>query len=138
MKSLKIVAIAVVAYVGVVVAFESLIGTFQPADETTIVITTTDRDGVSHDRVVSRLESSGQLYVATNHWVRGWYYGALEQPEVRVTQNGETGDYLAVPVTGAEHDRVTDANRLPVALRILTGFPPRYLVRLDPRETTDD
>ncbi len=138
MKTVKIVAIAVVAYAGIVVAFESLIGTFQPADETTIVITTTDRDGVSHDRVVSRLESSGQLYVATNHWVRGWYNDALEQPEVRVTQNGETVDYLAKPVTGAEHDRVADANRLPVALRILTGFPPRYLVRLDPRETADD
>ena len=133
MKALKIVAIAVVAYVGVVVAFESLIGTFQPADETTIVITTTDSDGVSHDRVVSRIESSGKLYVATNHWVRGWYNGALERPEVRVTQNGETGDYRVVPVTGSEHDRVADANSLPVALRILTGFPPRYFVRLDPR-----
>ena len=133
MKAAKIVATVVVAYVGVVVAFESLIGYFQPADETTLVITTIDRDGVPHDRVVSRLESSGQLYIATNHWVRGWYNRALEQPEVHVTLNGETRDYRTVPVTGAEHDRVAGENRLGVTLRILTGFPPRYFVRLDPR-----
>jgi hypothetical protein len=133
MKAAKIAVIVVVAYVGVVVAFESLIGTFQPADETTLVITTIDRDGVPHDRVVSRLESSGQLYIATNHWIRRWYNHALERPEVRVTLNGETGDYWTVPVTGAEHDRVAGENRLGIALRILTGFPPRYIVRLDPR-----
>ena len=45
MKAAKIVATVVVAYLGVVVAFESLIGFFQPADETTLVITTVDRDG---------------------------------------------------------------------------------------------
>ena len=133
MKAAKIAATVVVAYLGVVVAFESLIGYFQPADETTLVITTIDRDGVAHDRVVSGLESSGQLYIATNHWIRGWYDRALEQPEVRVTRNGETGDYRIVPVTGAEHDRVAGENSLGIGLRILTGFPPRYLVRLDPR-----
>ena len=138
MKTLKIAAIVALVYVGIVVAFESTIGYLQPTAGSTLVITTFDGDGTPHDRVVSRLESSGQLYVATNHWVRSWYNGALEQPEVRVTQNGEAGDYLAMPVTGAEHDRVADANRLPVALRILTGFPPRYFVRLDPGETTDD
>jgi hypothetical protein len=132
MKAAKIAVIVVVAYVGVVVAFESLIGVFQPADETTIVITTIDRDGIPHDRVVSRLESSGQLYVATNHWIRRWYNDALEQPEVRVTLNGGAGDYRVVPVTGAEHDRVAGENRLGVVLRFLTGFPPRYIVRLDP------
>ncbi len=133
MKAAKIVATVVVAYVGVVVAFESLIGYFQPADETTLVITTIDRDGVPHDRVVSRLENSGQLYISANHWPRAWYNRVLEKPEVHVTLDGEKSDYRAVPVTGAEHDRVAGENRLGVALRILTGFPPRYFVRLDPR-----
>ena len=72
MKAVKIVAIAVVAYVGIVVVFESLIGYFQPADGSTLVITTFDDDGVPHDRVVSPLESGGQLYIATNHWTRAW------------------------------------------------------------------
>ncbi len=132
MKAVKIVAIVVVAYVGIIVAFESLIGYFQPADESTLVITTFDGDGTPHDRVVSRLETDSQLYVAANHWPRAWYNRVLEKPEVHVTLDGEKGDYRAVPVTGVEHDRVDGENSLGVAFRILTGFPPRYFVRLDP------
>jgi uncharacterized pyridoxamine 5'-phosphate oxidase family protein len=133
MKPLKIVALAFVAYAAIIVAFELLIGGFQPADESTLVITSFDSDGDPHDRVVSPLESNGQLYVATNHWIRGWYNRVLENPEVHVTLDAKTGDYRAVPVTGVEHDRVASENKLGVVLRILTGFPPRYFVRLDPR-----
>ena len=133
MKVFKIVAIVILAYVGIVVAFESLIGYLQPTAGSTLVITTFDGDGTPHDRVVSRLESDGQLYVAANHWPRAWYNRALENPEVRVTFDGEQGDYRAIPVAGAEHDRVDAENSLGVAFRILTGFPPRYFVRLDPR-----
>ncbi len=133
MNALKIVAIVVLVYAGIVVAFESLIGYFQPADGSTLVITTFDEDGTPHDRVVSRLESDGQLYVAANHWPRAWYNRALGNPEVQVTQDGEKGDYRVVPVAGAEHDRVDGGNSLGVVFRILTGFPPRYFVRLDPR-----
>jgi hypothetical protein len=82
---------------------------------------------------VSRLESDGQLYVAANHWPRAWYKRALENPEVQVTLDGEKGDYRAVPVAGVEHDRVDGENSLGVFFRILTGFPPRYFVRLDSR-----
>ena len=57
----------------------------------------------------------------------------LEKPEVQATLDGEEGDYRAVPVTGVEHDRVAGENSLGVGLRILTGFPPRYFLRLDPR-----
>ena len=133
MKALKIIVIVVLVYVGIVVAFESLIGYFQPDGESTLVITTFDGDGVSHDRVVSRLESDGQLYVAANHWPRAWYNRALENPEVEVTLDAEKGDYRAIPVEGAEHDQVDRENSLPVVFRILTGFPPRYFVRLDSR-----
>jgi hypothetical protein len=133
MKALKIAALVVLIYVGIVAAFESLIGIFQPAAGSILVITTFEKDGTPHDRVVSRLESQGQLYVAANHWPRAWYTRALENPEVQVTLDGEKGDYRAVPVTGAEHDRVDGENSLGVVFRILTGFPPRYFVRLDPR-----
>ena len=133
MKALKIAAIAVLVYVGIVVAFESLIGYFQPADASTLVITTFDQDGAPHERVVSRLESDGKLYVAANHWPRAWYKRALENPEVQVTLDGEKKDHRAVPVTGAEHDRVNGDNQLGVMFRFLTGFPPRYFIRLDPR-----
>lgn len=133
MKALKIVAIVLVVYVGIVAAFESMIGYFQPAGGSTLVITTFDEDGTSHERVVARLAADGQLYVAANHWPRAWYHRALDNPEVQITMDGQTGDYRAVPVTGAEHERVDAENRLPVFFRILTGFPPRYFVRLDAR-----
>ncbi len=133
MKTFKIVGIVVLVYVGIVVTFESLIGYFQPTAGSTLVITTFDGDGTPHDRVVSRLESNAQLYVAANHWPRAWYNRALENPEVQVTLDGEKGDYRVVPIKGVEHDRVDGENSLGVIFRILTGFPPRYFVRLDPR-----
>ena len=133
MKALKVIAIGILVYAGIVIAFESLIGYFQPAGESTLLITTFDGDGTPHDRVLSRLESDGQLYVAANHWPRAWYNRALENPAVQVTLGNEKGDYRAVPVTGVEHDRVDDGNSLGVVFRVLTGFPPRYFVRLDLR-----
>lgn len=133
MRALKIAAIAVLAYIGIVAAFESTIGFLQPTRGTTLVITTFDPDGAAHDRVVARLESGGKLYVAANHWPRSWYRRALAIPKVQATIGGEKRDYTAVPVTGEEEERVNADNRLPLLFRILTGFPPRYFVRLDPR-----
>ncbi len=127
------IGILLLVYVGVVTAFESLIGYYQPAGETTLVITTTAEDGTPNDRVLSRLESNGQLYVSANHWPRAWYNRALKNPKVQVTLDGEKENYLAVPVTEEEHDRVNGENSLGMMFRILTGFPPRYFVRLDPR-----
>lgn len=133
MKALKIVAIVALVYVGIVVLFESSIGFLQPAGGSTLVITTYDEAGAPHERVVSRLENEGHLYVAANHWPRAWYERALANPDVKVTLEGATGDYRAVPVTGEEHERVESANRHGLAFRIVTGFPPRYFLRLDPR-----
>jgi len=132
-RVVRILLILVLVYVGIVVAFESLIGFFQPAGQGTVVITTTDDDGSPHDRVVSRLDSDGKLYVAANHWPRAWYRQALENPQVQVTVDGKRGDYLAVPVTGAEHDRLMTEHAHGIVFRFVTGFPPRYFVRLDPR-----
>lgn len=133
MKIVKIIAILCLVYIGIVVAFESLLGYFQPTSQSTLVITTTDADGTTNDRVVARLESNDQLYVAANHWPRTWYNLALENPNVQVTFEGERDAYLAVPVTDEEHERVNSENSLGIIFRILTGFPPRYFVRLDPR-----
>lgn len=133
MKVLKVVAIVLLVYVGIVVLFESLLGYFQPRPGDSIVIATFDEEGEPHERVVSRLESQGDLYVAANHWPRAWYHQALANPEVEVTTDGETKRYQAIPVSGAEHDRVDADNPLPLAFRILTGFPPRYFLRLEPQ-----
>ena len=133
MKAARRVAILLLAYVGLVVAFESMIGYFQPGGEDTLIITTTAADGNTNDRVLARLESNGQLYVAANHWPRAWYRQALENPNVQVTLDGVKGAYVAIPATAEEHDRVYRENEPGIAFRILTGFPPRYFVRLDPR-----
>jgi hypothetical protein len=132
-RALKIAAIVLVVYVGIVVLFESLIGYFQPAGETTLTITTTSPDGASADRVLSTLELDDALYVAANHWPRSWYTDVLANPEVEVTRQGERGSYLAVPVSPEEHEALQSAHPLGPIVRFLTGFPPRYFVRLDPR-----
>ena len=128
----KLIIIALV-YVGVVAVFEGLLGYYQPADDQTMVITTYDDVGEGADRVVARLESEGNLYVAANHWPRAWFYAALDNAAVEITFDGQTLPYTAVLIEGEDHDRVNDAHALPFAFRILTGFPPRYLMRLDPR-----
>ena len=132
MKPLKIVAILLLVYVGIVVAFESLIGYFQPQDTNTMVITTQDGSGNAKQRVVARLDVDGKLYVAANHWPRRWYSEVLAHPQVQVTSGGTTGAYVAVPVTGEEKDRVEAQHSLGPVIRFLTGFPPRRIVRLDP------
>ena len=129
----RIVAIAVLLYAGLVVAFESWLGSSQPADQGTLVITTLDADGTAHDRVVANYETDGQLYVSANHWPRAWYRRALDNPDVRVTIDGVTEDFRAIPVIGEEHELVEVAHPHSVTFRILTGFPPRRVVRLAPR-----
>ncbi|MCA9511078.1 MAG: hypothetical protein R3E88_12635 [Myxococcota bacterium] len=133
MKLVKIAAIVALVYVGIVVAFESMIGILQPEAGSVLVITTFDDDGTGHDRVVARLESEGKLYVAANHWPRAWYERALENADVQATIEGAKGDYRAVPLEGAEARRVDAEHALPLAFRFVTGFPPRRLMRLDPR-----
>lgn len=130
-RTIKVIAILFAVYVGIVVLFESLLGYFQPEGGNTVMITTR-ADGSSHDRVLSLLESGDQLYVAANHWPRAWYKRVLEHPDVQLTLNGDRADYHAVPVTGSEHDRLSDEFATGLFFRFLTGFPPRYFVRLDP------
>ena len=132
MRALRRIALLVLIYIAIIATFESLLGYFQPSGQGSLVITTADEDGTRHDRVLARLQSNGQLYVAVNHWPRAWYGRALENPSVHVAVNGVTGAYMAVPASDEEHDRVNHDHSLGIVFRILTGFPPRYFLRLDP------
>jgi len=85
-------------------------------------------------KVLKWMAVAGQLYVAANHWPRAWYRRTLGNPRVQVSLDGVRRDYLAVPAVGEEHERVDRDNSLGLAFRFLTGFPPRYFVRLDQRE----
>lgn len=142
MNTVKWLAIGLAAYLGVVVGFESFVGIVGKrqaehrdlaGDQPWIVITTRDAAGGANDTVVAGWESGGQLYVAANHWPRAWYRRALEHPDVDVTRADGTRAYRAVALDGAERERIAGEYALPLALRFLTGFPPRAFLRLDPR-----
>ncbi len=109
------------------------VAAFQPTMGDVIVLTTTDSDGTRHDRVLSPIEDAGQLFVSANHWPRAWYRRALENPHVQVTRDDATRDFLAVPVSDTERDRLLERRNFPVFVRVLTGFAPREFLRLDPR-----
>jgi hypothetical protein len=133
MKAVKLVVVLFLVYAGIVITFESLLGYFQPADESTLVMTITDEDGTPNDRVLARIQSGGKLYVSANHWPRAWYNQALENPKVLVTLDGAKRNYLAVPATEEEQDRVNQEHPHGIMFQVLTGFPPRVFIRLDPR-----
>lgn len=138
MEALPWLGILLGAYLLLVVAFELLVvvmGSRQAArgvepGEDWLVITTTDASR-SSDTVVAGVESGGRLYVAANHWPRGWYRRAIANPDVQVERGGKRLACRAVPVTGEERERIARDYSLPWAIRLLTGFPPRSFLRLE-------
>ncbi len=132
--AVKTVVAVLTLYVLVVVAFESLLGYYQPRGDSNLVLTFTGDDGKPRQRVLSLFESDGELYLAANHWPRRWFRTVRRHPDVHIEFGGEragqSGDYRLIEVTGAEHQRVLADNRLPFAARLLMGFPPREFVRL--------
>ena len=131
MKILKIISISlVVLYIGLVVLFESWLGYSQPSNANSLVIITFEGQEAK-DRVLSAVNNNEKLYVSANHWPRAWYRQALSNPNVEVTYKGEKNSYLAIPIEGKEHDRLMKEHAHPLTFRILTGFPPRYFLRLD-------
>ena len=128
--AIRIIGILFGFYILIVVAFESLLGYYQPQSGNTIVITTYDGEEGA-DRVVTELASNGQRYIAVNHWPRAWYYRLLDNPRITVTKDEITSEKIAISVEGEEHDRVQADNNTGIVFRLLTGFPPRYFVRLD-------
>lgn len=131
-KWLKTILIIVLVYVGIVVLFESSLGFLQPQAGNTVVITTFDADGTPHPRVVSLLNSEGRQYVAANHWPRAWFRQVRANGQILMNNDGVETAHRGVVVSGVEHDQVQRDNPTGLVFRLLTGFPPRYFVRLDP------
>ena len=126
-------------YVLFVVLFESVyLGWFQPSFDAgglpMLKLTTTDDSGQRRDRMLAGFATDGHMYVSAHHWPRGWHRRAIANPDVSVEIDGVPGDYRAVPVAGAEFERVASTYPLPLVVRFLMGFPPeREILRLDPR-----
>jgi len=134
MKILRITLVSLVlVYIGSVVLFESWLGYFQPTNTNTLVITTLDNNQPK-DRVLSAVNNNGKLYVSANHWPRDWYRQAKSNPNVEVLYKGKKNLYLAIPVEGEEHNKLMKEHAHPLTFRLLTGFPPRYFLRLDLKE----
>ena len=131
MRSFKIIGIALIAYLGIVVLFESALGYFQPQGDDTLMLSVKGGNGTSL-RVLSRIEVDDQLYVAVNHWPRGWFNKVLKNPDVKITIEDETADYRAVKVTADdEAARIESARPRSFVFLLLTGFPPRQFIRLE-------
>lgn len=135
-KWAKRILMVVAVYVGIVVLFESSLGFFQPEAGNTVVITTFDEDNIPHQRVVSLLSSGDSQYVAVNHWPRAWFRRVRNNGRIHMLNEGRTAEHTAVIVSGSEHDQVQQDNPTGLVFRLLTGFPPRYFVRLDPEQST--
>tara|TARA_B110000014_G_scaffold264414_1_gene265775 strand:- start:11617 stop:12021 length:405 start_codon:yes stop_codon:yes gene_type:complete len=134
MKILRITLISLaLCYIGLVVVFESWLGYSQPTNTNTLVITTLDNNQ-SKDRVLSAVNNDGKLYVSANHWPRAWYRQAKSNPNVEVLYKGKKNLYLAIPVEGKEHAKLIKEHAHSLSFRLLTGFPPRYFLRLEIKE----
>ena len=138
MKLLKRLGTVLGIYIGFVVAFETgYLGMYQPSFEESgipmLLLTTTDADGEANSRMLARFETDEKIYVSAHHWTRGWYHRARSNPQVQATIDGNDAEYIAVPITGDEFDRVATEHPLTFPVLFLMGFPPqRDILRLDP------
>jgi hypothetical protein len=134
MSGIEVGVAVLLGYGGFVAVMEAAIGTFQPEMEGGVMITTTNGSGETSSTKLAGFELDGHLYVGSNHWLRGWYHRVLANPAIEVTADGVSTARVAVPVEGAEHDRLAEAYRMGFVLRFICGFAPSRFLRLDPAE----
>ena len=132
MKSIKILAFAITAYVGIVATIGAAVAYFQPTMPGVLLLTTTDAEGETYDRLLGRAEIDGVLYLVSNSWLRRWYHRAIAHPNVEVTMDGGRLAFTAVQLGATEHQRLVEKYPMPTWMKILAGFPPRRFLRLDP------
>ena len=134
-RTAKFVGITLAVYIGLVVLFESLIGYFQPQNAATLSLTVYEQNAQPHVRVLSRIEHNDQIYVAVNHWPRSWFHTLQENPSVHVAYGDREFAATARVVEDSAEVSMIEADRpLPWWFKMLTGYPPRYFVRMDPSQ----
>ncbi len=134
MKTKKAIFFIIIGYLGLVIVFETFLGTIQPRSGGTMVITSFDAGGEATKRAVSRLERGGQIFVAVNHWPRAWARRIQLNPNVQITYSEITRNYNTAVLTGEDHLQASSDFVVPFLCRILTGFPPRYFFRFESLE----
>jgi hypothetical protein len=141
MTLFKWMGILAIVYIAFVIFFEGFIlGYLQPnsvpdylKDRVEVIeLGITDSSGDVSRRRVAGFEMDGKLYASAHHWPRGWYHNAVENPEIIVEKDNVVADYIAVPITGEEFERVAVGFPLSFPVRFAMGFPPkRDILRLD-------
>ena len=137
MRTNKKIIVLLIGYMGLVIVFESSLGLIQPRSGDTMVITSFEIDGKAINRVVSRLEQGNDVFAAVNHWPRAWARRISQNPYVQITYNETTLNYNAVTLEGGEHDQAVSDFPVPLAFRIITGFPPRNFFRFELQEDAE-
>ena len=139
MRIARIAAILFAVYVALGLALDATIGFFQPQQANTAVLRTFDEKGRPHDTVLALHDDSGQLWVESGHWFRGWYHRVQSHPDVELTRGGETKPYRAVPVDTPEALARMEGlmgkgqGSRYTLMRAMLLFAPIKPVRLDPR-----
>jgi len=139
----KIGGYTLLAYVVVVIGFEIFVVMMGNAhaergvseDENWVTLTTFNAQGEAIDTIMGGVRVNEQLYVAANHWPRAWINRAIARPDVLVTLRGQQENYRAFTLDAAERAEVVEVYRFPFLFRMLTGFPPRVFLRLEPSTT---
>ncbi len=106
---------------------------FQPEMGDVVVLTTTDAEGVTVERVLSPIDDDGTLYLSANHWPRAWFRRAVANPDVQVRRGEETRNYRVVEISGDELAGIKERHAHPILVWVGMGFAPREFIRLDPR-----
>ena len=78
MEITEVLLIVVLLYVSFVARMEALIGFVQPNMDEGVRLTTIDAVGRRAERMLAGARFDGKLYIASNHWLRGWYRHVLE------------------------------------------------------------
>lgn len=129
---METVASILAIYIGVVLLAEVLAWRLQPSMTGGVTLRIEDRNGATIERVVYGHVQDDTLYVSSNHWFRSWYRALRRMDELEVVRDGDTQRYRAVEVIGDERARVLESYTMGFPLRLLCGFAPRRLLRLEP------
>lgn len=138
-KATKVICGVTLAYVIVALTLGGLIAYFQPQREGTLVLRTFDDAGVQYETVLRNIEDEhGGKWLWSAKWFRGWYYRALQHPQVEIIENGMSEKRIAVEVTNPEVvQRIVASQREGVSPvqwwfgRSTLLFAPIKILRLD-------
>ena len=126
----EILIIIGLGYLVLLLLLETVIWKVQPDMEGVVVLHIPMGDGTMKRKLYG-LRYDNQLYVASNHWFRRWYYAVLDNPVLEVEYAGEVGPHAAVAIGGEEQRRVAQEYNQGMALKIACGFAPQRFLRLD-------